>query len=189
MSKLLEKINNDPELADILNQPDADSAADALELASALSGNAVIAGRDFPAPTAAVIALLDAIRSPFVSDDPETPIATELDVFRALYLLAKREQAALPVLRMKRRAAMLEKLPEPSDPQTAYIYVRAREQLADAEGDFDAAALAYVDQLGIFDLNEAASDLCAYLAMASGFSMLPSGDGNSKKKGAMTSTA
>ena len=189
MSKLLEKINSDPELAAILNQPDADSAEDELELASALSGNAVIAGREFPAPTAAVIALLDAIHSPFVSDDPDSPIATELDVFRALYLLAKREQAALPVLRMKRRAAMLEKLKEPTDPETAYIHIQAREKLADAEGDFDAAALAHVDQLGIFDLNEAASDLCAYLAMASGFSMLPSDDGNNKKKGAMTSTA
>ncbi len=177
------------ELADICHEADSGSARDEHELVCAVTGKSTIAGREFPAPTAAVIALLDVIHSPFVSEFAESSEITELDIFRALYLLAEREKAALPVLRMKRRAEMLEKLPEPTDPETAYIYVRSREQLADAEGDFDAAALRFADTLGVFDFQRASTDLCCYLTLATGFSMLPdSSESGTKKKDVMTST-
>lgn len=163
------------------------------ELTVAVTGRTVIAGREFPAPTAAVIALLDAIRSPFVagSGDDAAAHPAEMDVFRALYLLAEREKAALPILRMKRREAMLEKLPEPADAETAFVYVRAREVLADAEGDFDAAALKFADTLGAIDLSEASDDLCLYLTLATGFTMFPDSPDKDKKKvrSGMTSTA
>lgn len=58
----------------------------------------------------------------------------------------------------------------------------AKPELADAEAEFDAAALRFGESLGTFDVAEAANDIGAYLALASGFEMLPDPEEGSKKK-------
>lgn len=190
-------ISNDSELESLIHAAEGTSAADQHELAVAVSGKIVIANIEFPAPAAAVLALLESIRSPFVPDpaatdeELKTP-CTDLDVFRALYLLAKREDAVMPILRMKRREAALERLEEnlkERDPQAMLVLAGQYRELADMEAEFDERCFKFAETLGSFDVSEAASAIGMYLAMAGGFSMLPEPEGksDSKKKSLSTS--
>lgn len=168
MSDELQRIADAPEFAG--------SAADNAEMVVALSGRVEIAGREFPAPAAAVVALLDAIESPFVAETGRD--ATSIDIFRALYLIAKRGEAALPVLRLMRMREALEK----ADADLPEIIVESQRQaIVEAEAGLDAAALAYGEGLGQFNPTEAARDIGNYLSMATGFSMLPHKAGDKKK--------
>lgn len=169
MSDNLKKIADAPEFAG--------SAADNVEMVIALSGKVEIAGREFPAPAAAVVALLDAIESPFVADTGRD--ATSIDIFRAIYLIAKRSAAALPVLRLMRMKEALEK----AEADLPEIIIESQKQaIIEAEADLDVAALAYCEGLGQFNPTEAARDIGAYLSMATGFSMLPHNRSGDKKK-------
>lgn len=174
-------------LRQLIEAPEFDgSAADGAELAVALTGRVEIAGREMPAPSAAVIALLDALESPFVAEDAGE--ATLLDIFRALYVIGARDQVALPVLRLMRKRAALDKLREDSEDdgdqgETGRLLAASSHQaVADAEAEFDAAALAYGEGLGCFPPADAARDIGEYLAMATGWSMLPQMQGDTKKK-------
>lgn len=177
-------------LKQIAEEPEfAGSAADNLEMAVALTGQVEIAGRAFPAPAAAVIALLDAIESPFVSDAGAGEVTT-LDIFRAIYLIGERQKAALPVLRMMRRKKALEAMPGGEGEAGGVLAASRRQSLADAEAELDAAAVEYCAGLGSFSPAAAAREIGDYLAMATGFGMIPrQEDGEGKKKAATTSTS
>ncbi|MDD3154931.1 MAG: hypothetical protein PHS41_08685 [Victivallaceae bacterium] len=180
-------------LRDAASAPEfAGSAADNAEMAAALGGVVSIANQHFPAPSAAVIALLDAIQSPFVAAnyDESHPDGTlsSMDFFRAAYLLAERKNAAPGVLMIARRRAALEKLSLPDDAAGMMVRASMIGKVAEAEADFDAAAVAWGEKLGCFSLPEAVNDLFAYLAMATGFEMLPD-DGDDKKKATAAPTS
>ena len=175
----------DPELNRILTEGVHD-AGDDLETCVGLSGKVEIAGREFPAPCAGVLAMLEQIASPFVAEGKSG--IDQLDIFRALYLLSEREKAVLPILRIKRMEAQLTKLPEPSDAAALFVVAEQRRRLAELEAEFDAAALRFGESLGAFDAAEAARDVGAYLALAGGFDMLPDPESGSKKNSAGTST-
>ena len=147
---------------------------------SALSGKIVIANREFPAPTAGVLAMLEQIQSPFIAEGNGK--VEQLDILRALYLLSEREKALLPILRIRHLETQLEAIPEPSDAAALFVLIEQRKKLADVEAEFDAAALRFGESLGTFDVAEAANDIGAYLALASGFEMLPDPEEGSKKK-------
>lgn len=158
----------------------AGSAADNMEMVAALGSQVEIAGRAFPAPCAAALALLDAIQSPFVADDKRT--ATQLDVLRALYVLGNREKAAYPILRMQRRQDAVEKLQEQqADEARLLLTSQALNALADEEARLDAAAVGWCAQLGAFSVSDAARDIGVWLSLATGFGMLPrEADGQKK---------
>ena len=157
---------NDPEIKKILEEGIHEKKDD-LETCIALSGKIVIANREFPAPTAGVLAMGK---------------VEQLDILRALYLLSEREKALLPILRIRHLETQLEAIPEPSDAAALFVLIEQRKKLADAEAEFDAAALRFGESLGTFDVAEAANDIGAYLALASGFEMLPDPEEGSKKK-------
>ena len=158
------------------------SAKDNVEMLAALGGKVVIAGKEFPAPAAATVALLDALDSPFVSGTAAS--AGMVDVCRALYVLGAREKACLPALQlMRRREAQEEQSGGAggSDLSAALAGAVAKE-LADAEAAFDAAALAFCQELGAFSYAQAALDIGKYLSMATGFSMIPHDGADAQKK-------
>lgn len=179
----------DEQIREILAAPDGGSARDALEMTVAAGGRIEIAGRQFPAPAAAVIAILELIGSPFVADT-ETEM-TDLDVFRALYLIAEREKALPPVLRWQRRSEALETLKnqiaDTASPQSVMVIAEMMQRIADAQAEFDAEALRYGESLGVFSVASAASELGVYLSLSGGFAMLPAKEGAKKKDGS-TST-
>ena len=96
----------DPELKKIADAAE-NTPLDKVELGMGLGGNMEIAGKSLPPPAAAVIAMLEMIGSPFVSDEGEM---TDLAVFQALYIVAEREKAVAPILRWQRREEALERL-------------------------------------------------------------------------------
>ncbi len=177
---------NDPEINKILNEGIHESGDD-LETCVALSGKIVIADREFPAPTAGVLAMLEQIQSPFVAEGNSR--IEQLDILRALYLLSEREKALIPILRIRRLETRLAAIPEPSDAAALFVLIEQRKKLADAEAEFDAAALRFGESLGAFDVTEAANDIGAYLTLASGFEMLPDPEDGSKKKSGGISTS
>ena len=172
----------DPELKKIADAAE-NTPLDKVELGMGLGGNMEIAGKSLPPPAAAVIAMLEMIGSPFVSDEGEM---TDLAVFQALYIVAEREKAVAPILRWQRREEALERLKNElsgqDDPQTVLILANLFNQIADAKAEFDLAAVRFCDSFfGSFNVNTAASELGFYLSIAGGFDMLPS-DGSSSKK-------
>ena len=172
----------DPELKKIADAAE-NTPLDKVELGMGLGGNMEIAGKSLPPPAAAVIAMLEMIGSPFVSDEGEM---TDLAVFQALYIVAEREKAVAPILRWQRREEALERLKNElsgqEDPQTVLILANLLNQIADAKAEFDLAAVRFCDSFfGSFNVNTAASELGFYLSIAGGFDMLPS-DGSSSKK-------
>lgn len=98
-----------PEIKQILDEPEGNTPLDHLELAVGAGGKIQIAGHEFPAPAAAVIAMLELIKSPFVDGDIDREV-NDMDVFRALYLLSERDKAVSPILRWMRREEALERL-------------------------------------------------------------------------------
>lgn len=158
------------------------SAADNAEMAVALGGRVEIAGHDFPAPSLAVVALLDAIESPFVDDQRQA--VGIIDIFRAIYLIGQRETASVPVLRMMRRKAALDAAGAADGTDAHVMLATIRQAVADAEAEFDAAALEYGHALGAFSPVDAARDIGDYLSMATGFTMIPGG--GAKKKSVTT---
>jgi len=162
------------------------SPADALELAAAAGGAAEIAGKPVPTPTAAAVALLDALGSPFVTDAGRD--VNYIDVARALYVIAAREKAALPALRVFRRREMAEPRGDGDDDLALATRLGAAERLADAEADFDRAAVDFLASLGPLSLAAASRDIARYLALCSGFEMLPEDPDAGKKKAGATST-
>lgn len=171
---ILQQLADEPEFAG--------SAADNMEMAAALGGQVEIAGRAFPAPAAAVVALLDAIDSPFVSDTGGSDVTT-LDIFRAIYLIGARESATLPVLRLMRRKKAFAGLVDADDQIGNAMNAARRQAIADAEAEMDAAAVNYCSGLGSFSPAAAAKDIGEYLTMATGFSMIPRDSGSKKKTG------
>jgi hypothetical protein len=171
--KILDQIADEPEFAG--------SAADNLEMAVALTGQVEIAGRAFPAPAAAVVALLDAIDSPFVSEDAGEKVDS-LDIFRAIYLIGERQKAALPVLRLMRQKKALEAMSGGEDNPDGVLVAARRQSIADAEAELDAAAVEYCAALGSFSPAAAAGEIGDYLTMATGFGMLPRSVDDGKKK-------
>lgn len=180
----------DEQIRQILDEAEGNTSRDQLELSVAAGGQIEIAGRMFPAPAAAVLAMLEVIGSPFVADGvPAEPEA--LTLFRALYLIGERSRALPSVLRWKRREEALDRLqkqfrPEDS-PQTAILVAEMLKSIADARADFDAAALRYGESLGAFSIVSATADLGVYLSLSGGFALLPEKEGN-KKKDILTST-
>lgn len=171
---LIESLAAEPEFAG--------SAADNMEMVAALGGQVEIAGRAFPAPCAAVVALLDAIDSPFVSDTGGSDVTT-LDIFRAIYLIGARESATLPVLRLMRRKKAFDDLADADDQIGGAMIAARRQAIADADAELDAAAVNYCSGLGSFSPAAAAKDIGEYLTMATGFSMIPRDEGSKKKTG------
>ncbi len=184
----------DPEIEKILTEPDGASARDRVELAVGITERVTIAGREFPAPSAAVFALLETIRSPFVSGDdlPDDAFAG-MAVFRALYVLSAREKAVAPILQWQRRRDALESLQKKiagdNSPQTVLILAELIRQEATAEAHFDAAALAFADTLGAFSVTEAVQDIMFYLSLAGGFVLLPNSDEQGVKKNEPTTSS
>ncbi len=177
----------DPELKKIAD-PAENTPLDKVELGMGLGDNMEIAGKSLPPPAAAVIAMLEMIGSPFVSDEGEM---TDLAVFQALYIVAEREKAVAPILRWQRREEALERLKNelsgPEDPQNVLILANLFNQIADAKAEFDLAAVRFCDSFfGSFNVNTAASELGFYLSIAGGFDMLPTDGESSKKNGSST---
>ena len=167
----------DPELKKIADAAE-NTPLDKVELGMGLGGNMEIAGKSLPPPAAAVIAMLEMIGSPFVSDEGEM---TDLAVFQALYIVAEREKAVAPILRWQRREEALERLKNelsgPEDPQTVLILANL----------FNQIAVRFCDSFfGSFNVNTAASELGFYLSIAGGFDMLPTDGESSKKNGSST---
>ena len=131
--------------------------------------------------------MLEQIQSPFVAEGNSR--IEQLDILRALYLLSEREKALIPILRIRRLETRLAAIPEPSDAAALFVLIEQRKKLADAEAEFDAAALRFGESLGAFDVTEAANDIGAYLTLASGFEMLPDPEDGSKKKSGGISTS
>ena len=133
--------------------------------------------------------MLELIQSPFVDGDINREV-NDMDVFRALYLLSERDKAVSPILRWMRREEALDRLKNQFDvekyPHVALIVAEQLKGVADAQAEFDAAAMRFAESLGAFHIADAASEIGMYLALAGGFSMLPESD--SKKKDASTLT-
>lgn len=181
----------DSEIRKILDEPEGNTPRDHLELAVGAGGKVRIVGHEFPAPAAAVIAMLELIQSPFVDGDINREV-NDMDVFRALYLLSERDKAVSPILRWMRREEALDRLKNQFNaekyPHVALIVAEQLKGVADAQAEFDAAAMRFAESLGAFHIADAASEIGTYLALAGGFSMLPD-NGGSKKKDASTLTS
>ena len=91
-----------------------------------------------------------------------------------------------------RREEALDRLKNQFDaekyPHVALIVAEQLKGVADAQAEFDAAAMRFAESLGAFHIADAASEIGTYLALAGGFSMLPD-NGGSKKKDASTLTS
>ena len=148
----------DSEIRKILDEPESNTPRDHLELAVGAGGKVRIAGHEFPAPAAAVIAMLELIQSPFVDGDINREV-NDMDVFRALYLLSERDKAVSPILRWMRREEALDRLKNQFDvekyPHVALIVSEQLKGVADAQAEFDAAAMRFAESLGAFHIADA----------------------------------
>jgi len=182
-------ITDDAELKRIRENAEPLTPRDETEIAIGLSGKILIAGHAFPAPSAAVLAMLELIKSPFVGEeDINLSDLLDLDIFRALYVIGKRRGALMPILRMKHQEEAFARMETPNDAAGVYVIAEQQKKLAELRAEFDAEVLQYAETLGCFHIADAATEIGAYLALAGGFEMLPDPEpGDSKKKDITTS--
>jgi hypothetical protein len=156
--------------------PTLHTPADIAEETAAILGVAPLP--NLPPLTAGRLAVLELIGSPFVvaTSAPIDP----LDVVRALYVLAIGPFAAAPALSASRAIAAIRADTAPTaDPAARYAAIASA---ADGFADFDRAALAWLDQSGIANLDAAAVALVAHFrAAAAGFELIPGSDTAQKK--------
>jgi len=159
-------------------------ASDQVEMAAALGGMCEIAGMKLPAPSAAVIALLDAIQSPYMQDESSEVEITRVDVARTLYIIGKRKDACLPIMRLMRRKEFCESL---SDSVDETLKIGLQREIADAQAELDVAA---VDYIGDFVFNDATAskDIGRYLMMCTGLSMIPTKETEKKNSDGILTT-
>jgi len=148
------------------------------ELAVSATGKVLISGIELPAPTAGVMALLELLKSPFVSDDHDGGII-HLDVLRAMYVLQRREEASRLLLQIHHYKRLADNLAKATDAVAAYMAAEQQRRIADLNAAFDAEVMAWAEAQPPVRIDEATRDLMFYLTLATGFERLPEG---SKKK-------
>jgi hypothetical protein len=172
-------VGSDEELNRLFHEQAAELPLKDAELLVAISGKILIAGKQFPAPTAGTISLLEIIESPFISTGESNSTMDLTDAFEALLILKERKAIAIYLLAIKKYQLTLERLQEKAktdqSPELAEAVVKAAEKLDGARTYFSNLASQFAqDEFGDTDISSIFDDLQMYLGMSGGYDMLPS---------------
>ena len=179
---------SDEELYRFLHEGAVELPRKDAELLVATSGIVLIAGKQFPAPSAATFCLLEIIGSPFITNE-ESGIDA-IDIYKALFILDYGRNASPYILAINNQQYALEKLQKNKDPEQddirEWIEI-TKSNLDEVKERFDELAQCYArDNLENLDLSGADSEINMYLGMAGGYDMLPdfamSTDGKPRKQ-------
>lgn len=154
------------------------------ETFAALGGREKVAKLAVPQPSMGVFPLLEMIDSPFLKGDSNTEIKLQ-QVFEALYVIVKRKDAVSPIYRAFRANERLLTATKSANqsPDFFYVYLRAIAEFADFRSDFDLEVAEFADSLGVFNMLNAIQLINDYLDTSTGgFSMIPAGKSDDKKK-------
>lgn len=128
---------------------DSDASMDR-ETVAMLAGNVSTesAGVSLSPVYPGTIALLDLIDSPFVQGGKRPAM---LDLYRALYVIERREDAVAPVIRAIREAEALEAAEKLADKGETYYaaYLTAMREAAKGWQEFDMEACRHAERLGV----------------------------------------
>ena len=167
------KLSEDPEIARILSEPEGDTPADHLELLTALTGQVVIGGSTFPAPTLGTHALLHLIRSPFLFRSGPEPDAGDLT--NALFILSEPKTAAGMLFRRTRCEQTFQSLLDRDE-----LTAADRGSMTEAIGEerkfrrqWHRTIRTFAKNLRLPRPDHAAAELKSALRPGIGFSMLP----------------
>ena len=154
------------------------------ETLAALGGREKFADLAFPQPTMGIFPLLEMIDSPFLKADPNIEVKLQ-QIYETLYIIMKRKDAVSPIYRAFRANQRLSSAEGAAgrSPDFFYVYLRAIAEFADFRSDFDLEVAEFASSLGVFDMLEAIRLINDYLdASTGGFSMIPEGKPEDKKK-------
>ncbi len=179
---------SDEELYRFLHEGAVELPRKDAELLVASSGIVLIAGKQFPAPSAATFCLLEIIGSPFIANE-ESGIDA-IDIYKALFILDHGRNASPFILAINNQQYALEILQKnkESGRENVLEWIEiTKSGLSEVKERFDELALSYArDNLENLDLSGADSEINMYLGMAGGYDMLPdyamSTDGKSRKQ-------
>ncbi|MBO4649163.1 MAG: hypothetical protein J5806_13505 [Lentisphaeria bacterium] len=173
------KLSEDPEIARILSEPEGDTPADHLELLTALTGQVVLGGRSFPAPTLGTHALLHLIRSPFLFRSGPEPDSGDLT--NALFILSEPKTAAGMLFRRTRCEQTFQSLLDEDE-----LTAADRGAMAEAIGEerkfrrqWHRTIRNFARKLRLPRPDHAAAELKSALSPGIGFSMIPQSDSGS----------
>ena len=167
------KLSEDPEIARILSEPEGDTPADHLELLTALTGQVVIGGSTFPAPTLGTHALLHLIRSPFLFRNG--PVPDPGDLMNALFILSQPKTAAALLFRRTRCEQTFQSLLDLDELAAAERGVMAEAVLEERKfhRQWQQAIRDFAKTFRLSRLDRAAAELKSALSPGIGFSMIP----------------
>ena len=170
------KLSEDPEIARILSEPEGDTPEDHLELLTALTGQIVLGGSSFPAPTLGTHALLHLIRSPFLFRTGTEPDSN--DLANALFILSEPKTAAGMLFRRARCEQTFQSLLDRDEFAGA-----ERGSMAEAiweerkfHRQWQQAIREFAEKLCLPRPDRAAAELKSALRPGIGFSMIPQSD-------------
>ena len=174
----MQTVSNDEELKRLFHEQAAELPLKDIEFLVAVNSKISIAGKQFPAPSAASLCLLEMIDSPFVvSGDDEIKI-TLTDAFEALYVIRERQDIVPVLLEIKERQLVFERIQEKASKETDSGLPDA---LAQAESDlnvareyFSMSAMTLMEYFLDDDPMVIINDVRKYISMAGGYDMLPS---------------
>ena len=141
-----------------------------------------ISGVKLPAPSIGVIMLLQAVKSPFISDnsDKETGLR---EIMETLFILRYRELLAPMIFKSNEQTLLMkraEKIAEKS-PEMFKTYLNHISECGNPE--YELLLTRFIDSVGSVNLPDTVAKLTEYVSKSiQAFSMLPSAGGNSKKK-------
>lgn len=146
------------------------------EFLVAACGGILVAGKQFPAPSAVIISLLEIIDSPFLDRNKSTDDIVLADAIAVMYILRKRKVAIPYLLDVKMNQLVLERLQNSTDKdhddiKTAIAFYR--ENVNRSMEVFRAAALENCLDVADCDEYTVVRQLQMFLDMAGGFDMLP----------------
>ena len=166
LNVFVESLNGDNALED------AETAADTI---ASLGGTDDVFG--FQPPSIGMLAMLDAIESPFVTASLERVGVPE--ILKTLYVMCYGREALNPIYASLKRERLIRKAESMAEKSPEYYaeYLKAVDRLADGWAEFDKAVIEYAEKLGNIDVDDTVKNINEYLGECfGGFSMLPQDD-------------
>ena len=174
------KFKADPVLLRLLHEPKTAAAVSNYELTLVNSYEVYIGKYAFPPLTIGGLSLLDLLDSPLIAQvekDAEPPPMTGLDICKALYILAKREDAAAQIGRIAGLRFEQECLRDQEiDTPDSYIAAKREEinnQIKIREEEFENSVLTLILDYRDIDLDAVFSLFNELLLQPGGFGMIP----------------
>lgn len=141
--------------------------------ASVMGAGTTILGQQIPAPSMGVISLLNIINSPFVC--PQDRELNVQDIYDAMYILCKKQEALNIVTSGQQKTKQIEKLEKMVKDKDTFLTYSQLFILCDYTQEFKTKAFEFGETLGIFDIGEIGGQILDYLNICMyGYSWLES---------------